>query len=545
MNRKKRWHYKYEMLGANFMANLVGVVFVTALLPELPDIEASQIWQNPVADLIDSLFTPLAFGFVLTATLVYEKPVRKYLERYFNSEPIEATLRERAQLRLLNEPFVLIALDMSMWVLAAVIYPAIFWVNDLSPQIIRQSIFNSLSTGLITVTVAFFLLEHVLQKRLAPVLFPEGGLSSVPQTLRIRIQTRLVALLLACNIIPLLSILLISSQMTVLAEDPQQTLATLQGFIIKQTLLFIVVGICLTMLVGRNLSIPFREIIRSLRDIRSGRYENKIKVTTNDEIGYTGDVINEMAKGLKEREQMRYSLVLAREVQQNLLPKRSPRVQGLDIAGTSIYCEETGGDYFDYLNASEKGLLVVVGDVSDHGVSSAMLMTTARAFLRQRASQPGRLEEVATDVNNQLADDVEDSGRFMTAFLLKTDRKDKSICWVNAGHDAAMVFDPGQGGWTELERTGLPFGVSKTETYRELCRDIEPGQVLIIGTDGVWESQNPEGHMFGKQRLFDIVEKNRAKPARDMLNAVIAAIDGFSGEQEIADDVTLVIIKVT
>jgi sigma-B regulation protein RsbU (phosphoserine phosphatase) len=174
-----------------------------------------------------------------------------------------------------------------------------------------------------------------------------------------------------------------------------------------------------------------------------------------------------------------------------------------------------------------------------------MLMTTARAFLRQRASQPGRLEEVATDVNNQLADDVEDSGRFMTAFLLKTDREDKSICWVNAGHDAAMVFDPGQGAWTELERTGLPFGVSKTETYRELCRDIEPGQVLIIGTDGVWESQDSEGRMFGKQRLFDIVEKNRALPARDMLHAVIEAIDGFCGEQEKTDDVTLVLVKIT
>ena len=201
---------------------------------------------------------------------------------------------------------------------------------------------------------------------------------------------RLIALLLACNIIPLLSILLISSQINTLTESPHQTLAMLQGFIIKQALLFIVVGICLTMLVGRNLSIPFREIIRSLRDIRNGSFENKIRVTSNDEIGYTGDVINEMAEGLKEREQMRYSLVLAKEVQQNLLPKFDPLVKGLDIAGTSMYCEETGGDYFDYLNVSENDLLVVVGDVSDHGVSSAMLMTTARAFLRQRASQPHR-----------------------------------------------------------------------------------------------------------------------------------------------------------
>jgi sigma-B regulation protein RsbU (phosphoserine phosphatase) len=362
--------------------------------------------------------------------------------------------------------------------------------------------------------------------------------------LRIRIQTRLIALLLACNIIPLLSILLITTQITTLAAPPAESFSMLRGFIVKQALLFILVGICLTMLVGRNLSIPFREIIRSLRDIRGGRYEKRIRVTSNDEIGYTGDVINEMAEGLKEREQLRYSLVLAKEVQQNLLPRSDPRVNGLDIAGTSIYCDETGGDYYDYLNVSDTGLLVAVGDVSDHGVSSAMLMTTARAFLRQRASQPGRLEKVVTDVNNQLVNDVEDSGHFMTAFLLHADRSENTICWVNAGHDSAMVFHPDDGEWMELERTGLPLGVSESEKYTERCRPIAPGQLIIIGTDGVWESQDAQGQMFGKKRLTAIVEKNRLKPAGNILKTVIQAIDRFCGEQEINDDITLVIIKI-
>lgn len=532
------------MLSANFLANFIGLMFVTAMMPETHDLAREQIWQNPMADLIDSLFSPLAFTFVMVMTLIYDQPIRKYLDCHFKQEPIGPDLQRKAQLRLLNEPFVLIALDMSMWILSAIVYPLLFWAHDLDFNIIQQSIFNSLSTGLITITVAFFLLEHVLQKRLAPVFFPAGGLSSVPQTLRIRIQTRLIALLLACNIIPLLSILLTISQTAVVAGDPQTILGMLHSLIFRQAVLFIIVGICLTMLVGRNLSIPFREIIRSLRDIRSGQYENKIRVTSNDEIGYTGDVINEMAEGLKEREKMRYSLVLAKEVQQNLLPKNDPLVQGLDIAGTSIYCEETGGDYFDYLNVSENDLLVVVGDVSDHGVSSAMLMTTARAFLRQRASQPGKLEQVATDVNNQLVGDVEDSGRFMTAFLLNIDRRAKSICWVNAGHDSAMVLDPESGDWTELTRTGLPFGVSETEVYTELYRKIDLRQVIVIGTDGVWESQDADGRMFGKERLGKIIMENIEKPARSILTAVIEAIDHFSGSAGREDDVTLVIIKI-
>ena len=101
------------------------------------------------------------------------------------------------------------------------------------------------------------------------------------------------------------------------------------------------------------------------------------------------------------------------------------------------------------------------------------------------------------------------------------------------------------GEWAELERTGLPLGVSGTEVYRELCRDIGPGHILVIGTDGIWESHNAAGQMFGKRRLLDIVEQNRTMPAGGMLDTVIEAIEDFCGEQEKNDDVTLVIIKIT
>ena len=541
---KRLWHIKYEMIGANILANLIGVFFVEASMLRFDTPKIDQVWQHPLADAIDSIFTPFAFSFVLVMTIVYEKPIRAYLKKKFAGRPIPKDLETRARLRLLNEPFVLIGLDFSMWGLAAAVYPLLFWTYDAGAEVVKQSLIGNISTGLITVTVAFFLLEHVLQKRLAPVFFPEGGLSSVPRTLRVRIRMRLAALLAACNIIPLLNILFLFNTIGHGGGAPGETLETLRTAVFTQAVLFIIVGVCLTILVGRNLSIPFREIIQSLRDIRNGRFENKIRVTTNDEIGYTGDVINEMAEGLKERERMRYSLALAKEVQQNLLPRSDPSVEGLDIAGTSIYCEETGGDYFDYLNVADSRLLVVVGDVSDHGISAAMLMTTARAFLRQRVSRPGRLEEVATDVNAQLVRDVEDSGRFMTLFLLDVDHKKQTIRWVNAGHDSAMVIDPQNREWTELARTGLPFGVSATEVYAEKGRNTEPGQIIVIGTDGVWETQEAAGAMFGKQRLVEIISDNRGRPARDILNAVIEAIRQFSGTTNRDDDVTLVIVKI-
>jgi sigma-B regulation protein RsbU (phosphoserine phosphatase) len=215
----------------------------------------------------------------------------------------------------------------------------------------------------------------LLQKRLVPFFFPDGGLSAIPKTLRIRIRTRLVALLFACNLIPLISIILILYRILESQHEPALALAKLQSAISINVLIFIGVGICLTILVSRNLSIPFRDIIQTLRRIRNGFFDKRVQVFSNDEIGYTGDAINEMAKGLIERERMQQSLNLAKEVQQNLLPKSNLKIDGLDIAGKSVYCDETGGDYYDFIiidDAAEQKIGVAIGDVSGHGIPSAL-----------------------------------------------------------------------------------------------------------------------------------------------------------------------------
>jgi sigma-B regulation protein RsbU (phosphoserine phosphatase) len=405
----------------------------------------------------------------------------------------------------------------------------------------------SISTGFITVTLAFFLLEHVLQKRLAPYFFPEGKISGIPKTLRIRIRTRLVALLFACNLIPLFSILHIFYRITDTEYDPVTQLDILRSAIFVNTSIFIISGLCLTMLVSRNLTLPFSEIIETLRGVKNGHYNKKVQVTTNDEIGYTGDAINEMTEGLKERERMQQSLDIAMEVQQNLLPREDPQIEGLDIAGTSIYCEETGGDYYDYLMTGDDGpkrVWVVVGDVADHGIGSALLMTTARAFLRQRTSRSGELDQVVSDVNRQLTRDVEDSGRFMTLFICEIDRSNKILHWVNAGHDPAIIYDRESGQFEELSGNALPLGVSETATYQKFDRQIHPGQIIMMGTDGIWEAQSRQGEMFGKERFKDIIRHNAGLPAKDIIQAVIKEVDRFCHPLEKTDDVTLVVSKI-
>jgi sigma-B regulation protein RsbU (phosphoserine phosphatase) len=547
MTKFKRFHLKNEMLFANLLANLIAVSFFQVLMFRAEPDPPEYIWQNPVVEMIDIMFTPAAFIFVVIMTLRYERPVRKYLEAKFANRSVSKDLEETTRRKVLNEPYVLICLDLSMWLLSAIVYSFIWWVWDAGSYWIHRSLFMSLSTGFITVTLAFFLLEHVLQKRLAPYFFPEGELSGIPKTLRIRIRTRLVALLFACNLIPLFSILHIFHRITSTEYDPLTQLQILRSAIFVNASIFIITGIVLTMLVSRNLTLPFGEIIESLRQIRNGHFDKKVQVTTNDEIGYTGDVINEMTEGLKERERLQQSLDIAMEVQQHLLPAKAPQIDGLDIAGISIYCEETGGDYYDYLLTPENGqkkVCVVVGDVADHGIPSALLMTTARAFLRQRTSKSGELDQVVADVNLQLTRDVEDSGRFMTLFICEIDRHNNIIHWVNAGHDPAMIFDPESGLFEELSGNALPLGVSEMAAYQKFDKKIVPGQIIMMGTDGIWEAQNPQGEMFGKARFKDIIRENAVRSAKNIIQAVIKEVDRFCHPLEKADDVTLVVSKI-
>ena len=255
-----------------------------------------------------------------------------------------------------------------------------------------------------------------------------------------------------------------------------------------------------------------------------------------------------MAELDKEHRRVRQSLSLAMEVQQNLLPKSDPQFEGLDISGNSIYCDETGGDYYDFLfgtDPKQDKLGIVVGDVSDHGIPSALLMATARAFIRQRSSRPGSLSEIMSDTNRQLARDVEDSGRFMTLFWAEFEKNKKRIQWTNAGHEPATIYDPATDIFDEL--TGgvdVPLGVFEDTAYRESRRNIASGQIILIATDGIWEAQNPEGDMFGKERIQSIVRKHAASDAEHIQKTIFKELDRFRKNKSREDDMTLVVVKV-
>jgi hypothetical protein len=176
MTKFKLFHLKNEMLIANGLANFIGVFFANATMFMAEGFPDKQMWQQGFAYWVDMLFTPFAFSFVAVMTLLYEKPIRRYLNLSFKQASISQGLETSARRRLLNAPFVLIALSFSMWLLAAIIYPLLHWAHDSGSNMVQRALTNALSSGIITVTVAFFLLEHILQKKLAPHFLPYPGL---------------------------------------------------------------------------------------------------------------------------------------------------------------------------------------------------------------------------------------------------------------------------------------------------------------------------------------------------------------------------------
>jgi sigma-B regulation protein RsbU (phosphoserine phosphatase) len=242
---------------------------------------------------------------------------------------------------------------------------------------------------------------------------------------------------------------------------------------------------------------------------------------------------------------LRDSLSLAQQVQQRLLPQASPIIAGFDIAGRSIYCDETGGDYFDYLVLPEDhGVSVVVGDVSGHGIASALLMATARALLRMRASQSGRPCEFVTDLNRLLTSDVYDSGQFMTLFFLRLQDSGERLTWVRAGHEPALIYNAAADSFEELHGQGIAMGVRSSESYSEYTRqNFSDNELIVIGTDGIWEARDPDNRFFGKERFKDIIRRYSGCTAQQMLDYVLSSVQGFCRGRPFADDATLVVIQ--
>ncbi len=235
-------------------------------------------------------------------------------------------------------------------------------------------------------------------------------------------------------------------------------------------------------------------------------------------------------------------LHVAHAIQQELLPKDSPDIPGLDIFGRCEPAENIGGDYFDYIPMLDGRLGIAVCDVGGHGVRSAFLMEALRAALRSLASVHRDVGDVVTCVNRVLADDSRD-GEFIALTYVCYDPRSRQLTYVAAGRHCYLLDGRGEIKYV-LRSDAPPVHVRSDYSYTASPPlAIEPGDLLLQFTDGVTENASADGQALGSERLLDVVRMHRDKPARNIAEMIFRSLQGILQGRQPSDDATAVVAK--
>jgi serine phosphatase RsbU (regulator of sigma subunit) len=250
------------------------------------------------------------------------------------------------------------------------------------------------------------------------------------------------------------------------------------------------------------------------------------------------------ARRLLEEERMHQEIQMARLIQQKLFPTTPPTCPGFEIWGASYPADETGGDYFDFIQDDEPTIDIVVGDVSGHGYGPALIMAATRAYLRALAVTHARFGDVLAIVNRVLNADVGDA-HFVTLMLARIDPGTRSLVYTSAGHMPGYILDDSGAVRARLDSTSIPLGILAEGDFPPADPvALRPGDLVFFYTDGVIEATAPDGSLFGIERALDVIRSTRAEPAGQIVQALERSSREFAQQQRRHDDFTAIVIKV-
>lgn len=245
---------------------------------------------------------------------------------------------------------------------------------------------------------------------------------------------------------------------------------------------------------------------------------------------------------LLEKKQLEEQLRIARDVQLSLLPTAAPQAPGVDVAGLNVPSEDIGGDYFDFIPIVEGHLGVVVADVAGKGIPAALIMAGFRAFLLSEIRNNYAIRTIFAKVNNLLQESLKEY-QFVTAFYGVLDLERRRFTYSNAGHHPPILFRA-DGQQRYLKSGGPVLGMFEGTTYNERFMDLAPGDILLLYTDGLVEAENEARELFGRERLEPFVRANAHRSAQELCQAIYDEMRRFTGEEQLKDDTTIVVVKV-
>ena len=286
-----------------------------------------------------------------------------------------------------------------------------------------------------------------------------------------------------------------------------------------------------------------------VRQLANGDFTARVPVSSKDEFGALAAAFNTMAADLErnqtlvvERERLRRELELSRLIQTEMLPRAPLRLGAAEIKGVSIPAREVGGDFFNYFALPDGRLALLVGDVSGKGVSAALLMANVQATLRARLPLETELARLAAGLDVEV-DANTPRGVYLTLFLGILDVERGLLQYVNAGHNPQFLLRAA-GGIQPLSSTGMPIALYPGQGYKESRVQIGRGDLLFFYTDGLVETENDRGDMFGAERLQALLEAEHAHGIDTVLERVEHSVRAFRGKAEPFDDATMMALRV-
>jgi sigma-B regulation protein RsbU (phosphoserine phosphatase) len=246
----------------------------------------------------------------------------------------------------------------------------------------------------------------------------------------------------------------------------------------------------------------------------------------------------------EERRRLESELELSQVVQRALLPQRVPNIRGVELAAFSRPSEIIGGDYFDFFQFRDGTHGLVIADVSGHGVSAGMLMSSLQTAIRTLAPDTDSPAEILERINRFYIHNINFT-TFVTVFLACFDPTTLTLTYVNAGHNPPAVRRGSDSTIRWLTPTAPAIGLAEDFHPRMESIGFSEGDSLLLYTDGVTEVLNISNEVFGQERLAELVQQYADRTAPDLLQAVRQAVTIFGGNQPLADDVTMVALKIS
>ncbi len=249
--------------------------------------------------------------------------------------------------------------------------------------------------------------------------------------------------------------------------------------------------------------------------------------------------------GRREGDGVNRELVMAGRIQTDILPEEVPLIPGWDVAARLEPARETSGDFYDFIPLSNNKWGLVIADVSDKGIGAALFMALSSTLIRTYATRYPTLPGVAmSSVSERILGDTRGS-MFVTAFYGVLEPLTGRLIYANGGHPPGYIISPGKSKdpIQRLRPTGMALGVSEGAQWKQKIEKLMPGDVFILYTDGITEAQNPRGQFFGEDHLLDVVLEYKDATAGQILEAVLAEVHSFVGNEPRQDDIALIVIR--